>query len=93
MNSATKFQGETSNRRFLAGVGVNGNRDRTINASECSVILEATKYRYRSVSGKKLKDPVTKKRIWFESCFVCDECEKEASREYDQFSFVPPYQK
>jgi hypothetical protein len=54
---------------------------------------EATKYRYRSVSGKKLKDPVTKKRIWFESCFVCDECEKYASREYDQFSFVAPYQK
>ena len=37
--------------------------------------------------------PVTKKRIWFESCFVCDECEKDASRAYDQFSFVPPYQK
>jgi hypothetical protein len=29
----------------------------------------------------------------FESCFVCDECEKDASREYDQFSFVAPYQK
>ena len=54
---------------------------------------EATKYRYRSVSGKKVQDPVTKKRIWFESCFVCDECEKDASREFDQFSFVAPYQK
>jgi len=53
---------------------------------------EATVNRYRPVKGK-VKDPVTKKRIWFENCYVCKECDKEASKEYREVSFVPPYQK
>ena len=54
---------------------------------------EATKHRYKSVRALKLKDPVTKERIWFEKCFVCDACDVESSKEYDQLSFVAPYQK
>ena len=53
---------------------------------------EATKNRYRSVNGI-VKDPVTKKRIWFEHCHVCNKCDKEASKEYIHLSFVKPYEK
>lgn len=33
------------------------------------------------------KDPVTKRRLWNESLYVCDECVKDAQRLYPYESF------